>query len=209
MPPQSKQTFVSTPKTALSFSSGVMLSWVGIATVLMVGCSEKKEGDAKSTQPAAASANAPASSPTTANEGSGAKGYAALNSDADDGLWTNLRAVQETMPTSGLTVRVQVIEGNEARAALGKDLAAKLKRAGFESVFESIKGDGSKPSGSALVKCHFTRAQITEKIFSAVGRFYIEGQFEMRSDDDLPRQEIVLTIHGVPSFGENGRVSFK
>ena len=113
------------------------------------------------------------------------------------------------MPTSGLTIRVQVVEGDDARAALGKDLAEKLKKAGFESVFESVKGDEPKPSGSALVKCHFTRAQITEKIFSAIGRFYIEGRFEMRSDDDLSKQDIVLTIHGTPVFGENGRVSFK
>ena len=209
MTARSKLTFVRTSRLASIFNPGSVLGCIGFASILMVGCSENKEGEAKSAPPAAASVNAPANSPTTAAKGSGAEGYVALNSDSDDGLWTNLRAVQETMPTSGLTIRVQVIEGDEARAALGKDLVEKLKKAGFESVFESIKGDGSKPSGSALVKCHFTRAQITEKIFSAIGRFYMEGQFEMRSDDDLPRQEIVLTIHGIPTFGDNGRVSFK
>ena len=205
---KSKSTSDRASNMASSFSSGLILSWVGLSTVFMVGCSDKKEEAAKPA-PAEASVAASASTPATAPSGSGAKGYVALNSDAEDGLWTNLRAVQETMPTSGLTIRVQVVEGDEARAAVGKDLAEKLKKAGFESVFESVKGDEPKPSGSALVKCHFTRAQITEKIFSAIGRFYIEGRFEMRSDDDLSKQDIVLTIHGTPVFGENGRVSFK
>lgn len=205
---KSKSTSDRATKMASNFSSGLILSWVSLSTVFMVGCSDKKEEAAKPA-PAEASAPASASTPATAPTGSGAEGYVALNSDAEDGLWTNLRAVQETMPTSGLTIRVQVVEGDDARAALGKDLAEKLKKAGFEAVFESVKGDEPKPSGSALVKCHFTRAQITEKIFSAVGRFYIEGQFEMRSDDDLSKQDIVLTIHGTPVFGENGRVSFK
>lgn len=191
-------------------SIGSFLAVLSASAFVFSSCSEeaKKEG-AKKDELAKEEVKSSGAPTESAAPTSTASGYHALNSDAEDGLWTGLRGVQETVPSAGLTFRVQAVEGDAGREAVAKDLAAKLKKAGFESVYESVKADGTKPSGSALVKCHFTRAQITEKVFAIVGRHYIGGQFEMRSDDDTPRQETIITLYAKPIFSEEGRVTFE
>jgi hypothetical protein len=185
--------------------TGSIHLWMGVlalSALFMSSCSEKTEdAEVKSTTSPPETATVQASASTS--------GYKELNADADDSLWTGLRGIQETMPSAGLTFRVQAVEGDAGRETLAKDLAAKLKKAGFESVYESVKPDEKKPAGSALVKCHFTRAQITEKVFAVVGRHYIGGQFELRSDDDMPKQETVITIYAKPVFSDGGRVTFE
>lgn len=191
-------------------SLGSFMAVLSASAFVLSGCSEEsKKEEAKKVEPPQEEVKSSPAPTTPAAPVATATGYRALNSDAEDGLWTGLRGVRETVPSAGLTFRVQAIEGDAGREAVAKDLAAKLKNAGFESVYETVKADGTKPSGSALVKCHFTRAQITEKVFAVVGRHYIGGQFEMRSDDDTSKQETVITLYAKPVFSEEGRVTFE
>jgi hypothetical protein len=111
------------------------LAVLSAATFVLSGCSEEaKKEEAQKVEPAPEEVKSSSTPTTPAAPVATATGYQALNSDAEDGLWTGLRGVRETVPSAGLTFRVQAIEGDAGREAVAKDLAAKLKKAGFQSV---------------------------------------------------------------------------